>query len=203
MWQGERMGERGENRPAECIGERVRLRRTRRDDLAWMAQMACDPELVGEHNWAGEPRDAGALERQLRTQFEANELVSDEVGSLVVELDEGTPIGEVSWRTERWGPSERSRCRAFGIALLPPFRGKGYGTEAQQLLIDFLFARDPDLHRVQTDTAADNPAEQRSLTKAGMIEEGLVRNAEFRDGTFHDHVLFSILRAEWEARVRR
>ena len=162
--------------------------------------MASDPALVGEHNWAGEARDVRDVERQLRGQFLENELVGADTGSLVVELLDGTPIGEVSWRTERWGPSERSRCPAFGIALLPTFRGRGYGTEAQRLLIDFLFARDELLHRVQTDTAADNPAEQRALTKAGMIEEGTVRHAEYRDGEFHDHVLFSILRAEWEQR---
>lgn len=160
--------------------------------------MAADPALVGEHNWAGEPRVAADVERGLRGQFLENGLVDDALGSLVVELHDGTAIGEVSWRTERWGPSERSRCPAFGIALLPDHRGHGYGTEAQRLLIDFLFERDPDLHRVQTDTAVDNHAEQRSLTKAGMVVEGVVRDAEFRDGAFHDHTLFSILRAEWE-----
>jgi aminoglycoside 6'-N-acetyltransferase len=52
---------------------------------------------------------------------------------------------------------------------------------------------------VQSDTAGDNAAEQRSLEKAGMTREGVVREAEWRDGRYHDHILYSILRSEWES----
>jgi aminoglycoside 6'-N-acetyltransferase len=52
---------------------------------------------------------------------------------------------------------------------------------------------------VQSDTAGDNAAEQRSLEKAGMTREGVVREAEWRNGRYHDHILYSILRSEWES----
>ncbi len=39
---------------------------------------------------------------------------------------------------EHWGSSEKSGCPAFGIALVPEFMGKGYGTEAQLLFVDYL-----------------------------------------------------------------
>jgi RimJ/RimL family protein N-acetyltransferase len=121
---------------------------------------------------------------------------------LIVCLSDGSRIGDVSWRTDPWGPSTRSRCPAIGLNLLPSYWGRGYGTVAQRLLVDYLFRRDPLLHRVQSDTAAlDNPAERRSLAKVGMIEEGIVRDAEFRNDRFHDHVLFSVLRSEWD-RIR-
>jgi aminoglycoside 6'-N-acetyltransferase len=165
-----------------------------------MSEMMCDPELIGPHNWGGEPRDRAGVEDRLRQQITDGGLLGRDAGTLVIELDDGTPIGDVSWRTERWGPSERSRCPAFGIALLPPFRGRGHGTAAQAQLVDRLFTLDPDLHRVQCDTAEDNPAEQRSLLKIGMTPEGVVRDAEFRDGRFHDHILYSILRSEWAER---
>lgn len=182
----------------------VRLRPVREDDLAWMAEMASDASLVGEHNWAGEPRVRSEVEDDLRRRFRADGLDAPESGTLIVERSDGTPIGDVTWRTERWGPSARSACPAFGIALLPQFRGHGHGSAAQRLLVDHLFGRDPELHRVQTDTAVDNHAEQRSLEKIGMVREGVVRDAEFRNGTHHDHVLYSILRSEWEAgRTRR
>ena len=38
--------------------------------------------------------------------------------------------------------------------------------------------------------------------KVGMVEEGIVRQAELRNGTYHDHVLLSIPRPEWQARHR-
>lgn len=178
----------------------VRLRHATLDDVGWMSEMACDPDLVGEHNWGGEPRDRVVVEREVREQIERGGLIGVESGTLVVELTDGTPIGDVSWRTERWGPSRRSGCPAIGIALLPPFRGRGHGSVAQALLVDHLFTISPELHRIQSDTAADNVAEQRALAKIGMVVEGTVRDAEFRGGRFHDHILYGILRSEWEAR---
>jgi RimJ/RimL family protein N-acetyltransferase len=178
------------------------LREPTLEDLRWMAEMACDELLVGEHNWGGENRDVDEVEAELRTAFDIDGLVAVESGTLLVQLDAGDRIGDVSWRTEQWGPSTRSRCPAIGVALLPDFRGRGLGTIAQQLLVDRLFERDQDLHRVQSDTAVDNVAEQRALLKVGMVAEGTVRDAEFRGGRYHDHILFGILRSEWKARPR-
>ncbi len=175
----------------------LRLRHIQPADIEWMAAMACDPEQVGTHNWAGESRSVAEVEAQLREQLESGQLQGRYNGGLVVEIDGDTPIGDVSWRPAQWGPSIKSRCPAFGIALKPEFRGRGFGSRAQRLLIDFLFERDPELERIQSDTADDNPAEQRALLKIGMTQEGVVRSAEFRDGEYHDHFLYSILRNEW------
>jgi len=187
----------------EASSARIRLRDPRPNDLGWMAEVACDPELVGPHNWGGEPRDPAEVERDLRARFDADGLVGIGSGTLIVELDRGVRIGDVSWRPERWGPSTQSSCPAIGVALLPEHRGQGYGTVAQRLLVDRLFERDARLHRVQSDTAIDNIAEQRALSRVGMTVEGRVRDAEYRDGRYHDHLLYSILRAEWESRRSR
>lgn len=176
----------------------VRLRPVEAGDVGWMAEMAADRELIGSHNWGG-PREAHEIEADLREQLVADGLIGPDNGTLIVALADDTPIGDVSWRTERWGPSMRSRCPAIGVALLPSYRGRGLGTVAQRLLVDRLFSGDPDLHRVQSDTAVDNIAEDRALLKVGFVVEGVVRDAEFRDGGFHDHTLYSILRSEWEA----
>lgn len=173
----------------------VSLRPVQRGDLAWMVAMAADRDAVGEHNWSG-PIDLDELLGRLHHQFQCDGFLDPRGGRLVVEID-GEPIGDVSWRPEQWGPSPGSACPSIGIALLPEFRGKGYGTIAQRLLVDHLF-REYGVHRVQSDTAMDNPAEQRALEKAGFSREGVLREAEERDGSFHDHVLYSVLRSEWE-----
>ena len=179
----------------------VRLRPVQVDDLSWMAAMTSDRLAVGEHNWGGDPPDPAKAKAHLQADFDRDGLLAELDGTLIVVLSDGTPIGSVSWRTERWGPSLGSRCPAFGIALLPEHRGRGFGTEAQRQLIDYLF-ESTAANRIQSDTAADNPAEQAALRKAGMVAEGIVREAEYRDGAYHDHTLFSILRSEWEARRR-
>ncbi len=177
----------------------VTLRRVTEGDLRWLADIAADPALTGPHNWPGGERDSYAVELELRQQFLEDGLCGHDHGTLLVCLPDSTRVGDVSWRTEQWGPSNRSRCPAIGINLLPGFRGRGLGTIAQRLLIQFLFERDPNLHRVQSDTAVDNPAERRALLKVGMVEEGVIRHAEFRDGRYHDHIVFGVLREEWTA----
>ncbi len=162
--------------------------------------MLTDSEAVGEHNWAGVERRPSQVRADLKRSLKADGMITSEDGTLIVELLEGNaPIGYVSWRTEQWGPQEESRCLAFGVALLPEHRGKGHGTIAQSQLIDFLFSA-TQVHRIQSDTAIDNPAEQTALRKIGLVEEGRVRGAEYRSGVYHDHLLFSILRPEWAAR---
>lgn len=173
------------------------LRPIRADDLRWMADMTADPHLVGEHNFGG-PVDRDDLYRRMRERFADDGYLSATSGNLVVEDDDGLAVGDVSWRTERWGPSAASACPAIGIAILPDHRGRGHGTAAQRLLVDHLF-RTYGVHRVQSDTAADNVREQRALEHVGFVREGVVREAEHRDGRYHDHILYSILRAEWEA----
>ena len=172
----------------------VVLRPVRESDLEWIVNMQADRHQVGEHNWSGEI-DVEARLADYRARLEVDGFIDRAKGTLVVEVD-GDPAGDVTWRTEKWGPSEGSACPSMGIALLPEHRGFGHGTVAQRLIVEYLF-RVHDAHRVQSDTAADNPAEQRSLEKAGFQREGVVRDAEERDGRHHDHILYSVIRSEW------
>jgi RimJ/RimL family protein N-acetyltransferase len=175
------------------------LRPLQLSDLPWQMSMRNSEEAVGVHNWVG-PTEESLLTQQVTTDIQTPN--NQNHGTLVVELTltDGSkqPIGDVSWRTERWGPSQKSACPAIGISLLPAFRGRGYGTLAQRLMVDHLFAN-YEINRVQSDTAIDNPAEQRALEKAGFVREGVVRQGEFRGGRYHDHVLYSVLRQEWVA----
>lgn len=189
------------------MGSRVRLRPADERDLVWLSRILTDREAIGEHNWAGVDRQPAEVLVDLERSFAEDGMINAEEGTLLVELVESgaaaphrldpIAIGYVTWRTEQWGPQQESRCLAFGIALLPRFRGRGLGTLAQQQLVDFLFTATAT-HRIQSDTSVDNPAEQRSLKKVGLVEEGRVRDAEFRNGRYYDHLLFSILRPEWE-----
>ena len=187
----------------------VVLRPVVAEDLSWLADMITDRDAVGVHNWGG-PLDRGHVLLRLTQQLGDPEANRAEVGRLVVEVIERgeglereggepparrTPIGSVSWRAMQWGPSVESTCASIGIALLPAWRGRGFGTTAQRRLVEHLFETYP-VHRIQADTAVDNPAERKSLERAGFSCEGLIRAAEFRNGRYHDHLLYSLLRRE-------
>lgn len=108
---------------------------------------------------------------------------------------EDVVLGNVSWIPVVHGPTVACIAWNIGIMLLPAARGKGVGTLAQRLLIEYLFAT-TEMHRIEASTDVDNAAEQRSLTKIGMTRDGIVRGAQRRAGQWRDIVLFSILRSD-------
>jgi len=105
-------------------------------------------------------------------------------------------LGLVSWHRSRTG--QTSYCWNMGLVLVPEARGHGYGTEAQRLLAEYLFAH-TQLNRIEATTEVDNRAEQRSLEKAGFTREGILRGYGFRDGKWRDNVLYSMVRSDWDS----
>jgi RimJ/RimL family protein N-acetyltransferase len=88
---------------------------------------------------------------------------------------------------ERWGADPEVQGRRN--------RGRGHGAEAQRQLAAYLFAH-IRVERLEASTDVDNLAEQRALERAGFAREGILRSAQFRDGAFHDLVLYSRLRGD-------
>lgn len=143
----------------------------------------------GGFNDFGLPRDAISREALAEGPFR-----NERNGTLIVTvLETGANIGTVSWHLVNYGPGPASQCWNMGIDLVPEGRGHGYGTEAQRLLSDYLFAATP-VNRVEASTDVENLPEQRSLEKAGFQREGIVRGSQFRAGGYHDLVVYSRLR---------
>jgi RimJ/RimL family protein N-acetyltransferase len=74
--------------------------------------------------------------------------------------------------------------------------GKGYGTEATQLIVNYGFTS-LNLHRISLTVSSVNSGGVKAYTKAGFQQEGRLRQASYRDGTYHDKIVMSILRSEW------
>ena len=84
----------------------------------------------------------------------------------------------------------------IGYNLIPSERGKGYGTEAVQITVDYLFLS-RDIVRIQAITNVRNKASQRVLEKIGFKKEGDSKISSVR-GEWADAYLYSILREEWK-----
>jgi RimJ/RimL family protein N-acetyltransferase len=85
----------------------------------------------------------------------------------------------------------------IGYILVPSERGKGYGSEAVKIIVDYLFLS-KELVRVQAITGVDNFASHRVLEKARFTKEGIIRKSAFIRGEWKDGCLYSILREEWK-----
>lgn len=172
------------------MSDPVRLRDVTADDVDLIDAWEADPVKKGEFNDFGEPH------RSIRESVEAGTTIGDDHGMLVIErVADGMPIGTIGWRAVSYGPTTGSRAWQLGISLVPEGRRHGFGSVAQRLLADYLFAT-TDAFRVEASTDVDNLAEQRALEKAGYQREGVNRGAQVRHSGRHDLVLYARLRTD-------
>jgi RimJ/RimL family protein N-acetyltransferase len=75
-------------------------------------------------------------------------------------------------------------------------RGKGYGSEAMQLILYFAFT-ELNLYRLSAIVGEDNPGGLKFFQKFGFIEEVRRRKALMRDGETWDSIHLGLLRDEW------
>ncbi len=76
----------------------------------------------------------------------------------------------------------------YGIFIGETFaRGKGYGTEAAKLILEYGF-EELKLHRIYLRVFADNVAARRSYEKAGFVQEGYLKDDVCIQGEYRDIV---------------
>jgi RimJ/RimL family protein N-acetyltransferase len=160
----------------------VGLREIGDEDEGLLAELAT-PDVEGEWNTFDDPPE----ERLSGAHYGG--------GARIVEVEDGTPVGLVTWIQIPHGPNRRSLAWNIGITILPTYRGRRIGAAAQRTVADELFATS-DANRVMADTDIGNLAEQRSLERAGFTREGVARGAQWRSGAWHDRVIYSRLRSD-------
>lgn len=89
-----------------------------------------------------------------------------------------------------------SKNASIGYFVDKKHWGNGYATEMVKALIHFGFA-DLSLHKIYANCDAEHPATRRVLEKAGMKEEGLLREHCFRSYGWADVCMYGILGSEW------
>ena len=75
--------------------------------------------------------------------------------------------------------------------------GKGYGREASSLMLRYLFDQYP-VHRCYAYCLQEHPSTEKLFLSRGFKREGILRDDVFKDGSFKNLLLFSILRHEIE-----
>jgi RimJ/RimL family protein N-acetyltransferase len=115
----------------------------------------------------------------------------------IYELATGRPIGNCGAHEVDF----RNRRAEVGIVIgEPDARGRGYGTEAMRLLLDYLFTA-LGLHSVMLLTYEYNLAARRAYEKVGFRETGRRRECRWFAGRFWDEIYMDILDREFESPV--
>ena len=85
-----------------------------------------------------------------------------------------------------------------GYDLARAYWGQGIMTEAMRVVLRFGFER-MGLNRIEADASAENIGSIRVLEKLGFAREGVEREQYYEDGQFHDLMLFSLLKRDFQA----
>ena len=97
---------------------------------------------------------------------------------------------------EFFNTSWRNRRAELSIIIKREYRGKGYGTEAIEKILNIGFG-ELGFNRIWLRVLEYNRQAIVSYIKAGFIEEGICREESIRFGKFKNQVQMSILRNEW------
>ncbi len=92
----------------------------------------------------------------------------------------------------------KNRVATIGIFIGDrEFLGKGYGTDALRLLINFLF-KEININKVALNVFSFNERAIKSYQKCGFKIDAVGREAIFRFGKYHDEYHMSILKEEYQ-----
>jgi RimJ/RimL family protein N-acetyltransferase len=163
-------------------GRNVNLRIIEKGGLSIVKEWVNDPEFMGEY----EP-----ISQETLTDLEKEYDKLTEGQWFFIEKKDGSKIGYVAHFLAG------GKLTSLGYSLVPSERGKGYGSEAIQIVVDYLFLS-KNIIRIQAETDPRNIASQKALGKAGFKKEGIIRKSFFSRGIWRDTALFSILREEWK-----
>ncbi|MGA3193134.1 MAG: GNAT family protein [Candidatus Bathyarchaeia archaeon] len=166
-------------------GKNVNLRIMEKDDLPLFVEWVNKPDVFGEYN---------PLHQMSKTEAEKMFENPHEEKLFIIEKKDGSKIGFIA---HFYVLHVAGRQLEIGYSLVPSERGKGYCTEATQLMVDYLFLS-KDTMRIQAQTDPRNVASHKVLEKVGFKNEGTLRKSFFLRGEWRDAYIYSILREEWK-----
>lgn len=177
--------------PRVASDERVTLRTLERDDLPFLQRAYAEPDI------------RVPLGTPLKNQSQLEEWIDDDgTDRFVVCLDDEDagpgqpddgdvePIGVVEVHDADWKRPD------LVYWLVPEVHGRGYGSAAVSLVVDYVF-RTYDTPAIGAAAYAFNDASRGLLESLGFDEEGRMRRVRFVDGDHVDVVQYGLLRESW------
>jgi len=171
-------------------GKHINLRIMEKEDVDFSVECFNKLDFWGEYDPIVPQRSKA--ERMKQFDNPSQLAILTERTRFVIEKKDGAKIGFIG----HWF-AQPNRMMEIGYHLIPSERGKGYGTESVQIMVDYLFLS-RDVVRIQAITNIRNKPSQRVLEKAGFKREGTIRKSGFVRGEWADAYLYSILREEWK-----
>ena len=179
-----------DDRASKLEGERIELRRHARENYPLYAKWYGDPEIWHLTSWAPSPLGRSVVERL----FEDRELSPTDDSFAIHIKGDDVPIGVISLMNK----SEANESAELSVIVgHQDDRHHGYGTEAIDRLLRYAF-EELGLNRIGLSVFEFNEEAIAAYEKLGFVVEGRFRQAIRRRSGFHDAILMSIVKTEYE-----
>jgi RimJ/RimL family protein N-acetyltransferase len=163
----------------------IYLRALELDDLDRIHKWHNDPALYQTLGGAFRPISRAACESWLRKKIAYS---TTELNLAICLTTTSQQIGNTYLRNIDWVARHAEAHIFIGDSEQ---RGKGYGTIARRLLIEYAFEK-LGLMRLYVFVLADNQASIRMNEKCGFVLEGRLRKHAFKEGEFKDVIVMGL-----------
>lgn len=92
--------------------------------------------------------------------------------------------------------NEKNGTFSIGIQIGMDYRGKGYGTAAMKLLLNYAF-NERRLNKFNVSLIEGNIGSATMMEKLGCVKEGVVRETIYTMGRYYDEIYYGLTRSEF------
>ena len=172
----------------KLVGERIYLSPKNTEDVEQFTKWMNDFNVT---DYIGISNKVMPLEAEKNYLIEHN---NDEVNLAIVALSEDKLIGSIGL----FDISHVKRAATLGIFIGDnEYRGKGFGTEAIKLILDYGFNY-LNLNNIKLDLMEFNESAFACYKKCGFKEYGRRRKCNFLNGNYYDTIEMDILADEFK-----
>ena len=172
--------------------ERLLLRPLKEEDAAIVEKLAGDYEIAKTTLYIPHPYPEGAALTFIKSTKEAEEN-KRVISRAIILKDTNELIGTIALNLSM--AFDRGEL-AYWVGK--DYWGKGYGTEAAKVLLDYGF-RSLNLNRIFAASFINNPGSYKIMEKMGLKYEATLRQHVKRFDEYQDMLYYSLLRDEYFA----
>ena len=175
------------------VGKKVRLRAIEREDLANCVRWLNDRDVT-QFLIQSSPMSKAMEEKWFDSQMDISPTSGQVLAIEALDGDRWIYIGN----TGLHNVEPVTREAEFGIFIgEKSYWNKGYGREATLLTLKHGF-EDLNLNRIFLFVFESNQRGIAAYKAAGFVQEGLLREAIYKDGRYYNVLVMSVLHSEWK-----
>lgn len=174
------------------VKDSITLRPYQSDDITRLTEILANTEvryLTGSALTSEALHNAVDVEKTTMWYESLN--TADDRLDLMIIVDD-TLIGEIVLNEI----DEEMELGNFRILIDPNYASKGYGSQAIQMFLQYIFSHLP-IHRVELSVYEFNPRAKRAYEKVGFVYEGCQRKAFRFDNAWFDIYLYAMLKEDY------